>query len=140
MKTILVCLDTSPRAERVLAAAVDFAHRNSARLTLFRSVGVPPEIAQEDVIGMAPKTFTDRLLASAKQSLLRIRDGVPSELLDAVEVKVGTPWNAICDEAKRINADLIIIGSHGYGGIDRILGTTAAKVVNHAECSVLVVR
>ena len=37
-------------------------------------------------------------------------------------------------------ADCIVIGSHGYSGFDRILGTNAAKVVNHAECSVLVVR
>jgi nucleotide-binding universal stress UspA family protein len=35
---------------------------------------------------------------------------------------------------------LIVIGSHGYGGLDRVLGTTAARVVNHALCSVLVVR
>ena len=35
---------------------------------------------------------------------------------------------------------MIVIGSHGYGGLDRILGTTAARVVNHALCSVFVVR
>ena len=140
MKTILVCLDTSPRAERVLAAAIDLAHRTSARLTLFRSVGVPPEISQEDLIGLSPKALADRLVAAAKQSLLHLREEVPTELLEAVEVKVGTPWDAICQEAKRIHADLIVIGSHGYSAVDRLLGTTAAKVVNHAECSVLVVR
>ena len=37
-------------------------------------------------------------------------------------------------------ADLVVIGSHGYGGLDRLLGTTAAKVANRAPCSVLVVR
>jgi nucleotide-binding universal stress UspA family protein len=36
--------------------------------------------------------------------------------------------------------DLIVIGSHGYDALDRLLGTTAAKVVNHADRSVLVVR
>ena len=35
---------------------------------------------------------------------------------------------------------LIVIGSHGYGGIDHLLGTTAARVVNHADRPVLVVR
>lgn len=34
----------------------------------------------------------------------------------------------------------IVIGSHGHGGIDRVLGTTAAKLVNHADRNVLVVR
>jgi nucleotide-binding universal stress UspA family protein len=42
--------------------------------------------------------------------------------------------------ARAIGADLIVIGSHGYGGLDRVLGTTAARVVNHADRSVLVVR
>jgi nucleotide-binding universal stress UspA family protein len=35
---------------------------------------------------------------------------------------------------------LIVIGAHGYGIVDRILGTTAGRVVNHADRSVLVVR
>jgi nucleotide-binding universal stress UspA family protein len=38
------------------------------------------------------------------------------------------------------DVDLIVIGSHGYHDADRVLGTTAAKVVNHADHSVLVVR
>lgn len=139
MKKILVCLDSSPRAPRVLAAAIDLARRTSSKLTLFRSVGLPPEIIQEDVIG-PPQSLTDRMVGSAKEGLMRLREDVPSELLEAVEVKVGVPWDAICQEAKRVNADLIVIGSHGYGGLDRIVGTTAAKVVNHAECSVMVVR
>ena len=46
----------------------------------------------------------------------------------------------MCDVAKEEACDLIVIGSHGYAGIDRLLGTTAAKIVNHAATSVLVVR
>jgi nucleotide-binding universal stress UspA family protein len=38
------------------------------------------------------------------------------------------------------NVALIVIGAHGYQGLDRMLGTTAAKVVNHADRAVLVVR
>ena len=51
----------------------------------------------------------------------------------------GVAWDAICTAAKEVDADLIVIGSHGYGVIDRLLGTTAAKVVNHADRSVYVV-
>ena len=53
---------------------------------------------------------------------------------------VGVPWDTICTVAKEDNVDLIVIGSHGYDILDRIVGTTAAKVVNHADRSVLVVR
>jgi nucleotide-binding universal stress UspA family protein len=46
----------------------------------------------------------------------------------------------VCKEAHQEDVDLIMVGSHGYSGVDRLLGTTAAKVVNHADRSVLVVR
>jgi nucleotide-binding universal stress UspA family protein len=48
-------------------------------------------------------------------------------------------WRAILEAGDRLSADLIVIGSHGYGGWDRVLGTTAANVVNRSERSVLVV-
>ena len=38
-----------------------------------------------------------------------------------------------------MKADLIVLGSHGYHGLDRLLGTTAGKVVNLARRNVLVV-
>ena len=140
MKKILTCLDTSPRAAHVLAAAVDLARRTGAKLVLFRSVGLPPELAHDDVFGVSPNKLIDRLLEAAHASLEKLGAEVPPELLEGIEVRVGTPWNAICAEATAIGADLVVIGSHGYSGIDRILGTTAAKVVNHADRSVLVVR
>jgi len=65
---------------------------------------------------------------------------VPAEVLGGTEVKIGVPWETICEAAREKQADLVVIGSHGYRGLDRLLGTTAAKVVNHAHCSVLVVR
>ncbi|MBX3203747.1 MAG: universal stress protein [Labilithrix sp.] len=140
MKTILTCLDASPRAPKVLATAVDLARRTGSRLILFRSVGLPPELAREDVIGVSPNALVDKLVDAAKEGLARFREDVPPELQGGLEVRVGTPWNAICAEATALGVDLIVIGSHGYGGIDRLLGTTAAKVVNHADRSVLVVR
>ena len=65
---------------------------------------------------------------------------MPTELREKVEVEMGVPWVSICEWARRNHADLIIVGSHGYSGLDHVIGTTAAKVVNHAPCSVLVVR
>lgn len=140
MTKILTCLDSSPRAVQVLAAAVDLARRTNAKLTLFRSVGLPPELARDDIIGVSPNELKERLIDAARASLEELSAEVPPDLLGGVEVRIGTPWHAICAQATALEADLIVIGSHGYGGVDRILGTTAAKVVNHADRSVLVVR
>lgn len=55
-------------------------------------------------------------------------------------VRLGQPADVICDIAKEIGADMVVIGAHGYGLVERLLGTTASKIVHRAPCSVLVVR
>ena len=57
-----------------------------------------------------------------------------------VLVRIGNPWSAICAAAREHDVDLVVVGSHGYEGVDHLIGTTAAKVVNHCDRSVLVVR
>jgi nucleotide-binding universal stress UspA family protein len=53
----------------------------------------------------------------------------------------GDPRYRIVDEAEKWKADLIVMGSHGYTGIKRLLlGSVAASVVSHAPCSVEIVR
>jgi nucleotide-binding universal stress UspA family protein len=56
-------------------------------------------------------------------------------------VRHGDPRSVIIDEATEWHADLIVVGSHGYTGIKRLLlGSVAQSVVSHAPCSVEVVR
>ncbi|UQA62573.1 universal stress protein [Polyangium aurulentum] len=139
MHRILVGLDASPRSKNVLDAALDLARRTSSKLVLFRAVGIPVELPPE-AYALPPDSLGDLLEAEARKFLEREASAVPAELLGGVKVAVGTPWQAICDAAKQENVDLIVIGSHGYRGLDKLIGTTAAKVVNHADRSVLVVR
>jgi nucleotide-binding universal stress UspA family protein len=54
-------------------------------------------------------------------------------------VRFGQPWRLILALSDEMDADLIIVGSHGYHGLDRILGTTAARVANVSHRDVLVV-
>ena len=56
-------------------------------------------------------------------------------------VRDGDPRSVIVDEAEAWDADLIVVGSHGYTGLKRwLLGSVAQSVVGHAPCSVEVVR
>jgi nucleotide-binding universal stress UspA family protein len=139
MKRILVGLDGSPRAPGVLEAAKKMAAAQGAKLTLVRSVGLPPDVPR-DFWKKSDESLLDQLKHRAKAYLDECAARVPAELLAGCEVHVGTPWQGVCDVAKEMNADVIVIGSHGYSGLDRVLGTTAAKIVNHATCTVLVVR
>jgi nucleotide-binding universal stress UspA family protein len=139
MKCILACLDGSPRAPGVLAAAISLARGPGPRLVLFRSVGLPPDVPQ-DFWKTTEEPLLTVLERSAKAYLDDCAKHVPESLPHTCEVAVGVPWQAVCDAARRMGADLVVIGSHGYGGLDRLLGTTAAKIVNHAPCSVYVAR
>lgn len=139
MKSVMACLDTSPRAASVLAAAHDLARRSGASLVLFRSVGLPPELEGE-LLTMAPQDVGGELLRRAEADLRdRAAALTPGAVAD-VRVRIGVAWDAICTEARELDCDVIVIGSHGYTVLDRLVGTTAAKVVNHADRSVLVVR
>ncbi len=58
-----------------------------------------------------------------------------------IRQKLGAPVPCILEEAKRIDADLIVVGAKGHTALHRIvLGSTSDSVATHAECSVLVVR
>jgi nucleotide-binding universal stress UspA family protein len=139
MHRILVALDASPRAKGVLEAALDLAKRTGSKLVLMRGVGIPVEIPPE-AYALPPASLEDLLRDDAQRSLSEVAKNVPQELLASTKVGIGVPWQAICAAAKEENVDLIMIGSHGYQGLDKLIGTTAAKVVNHADRSVLVVR
>jgi nucleotide-binding universal stress UspA family protein len=138
MKTILVGLDGSPRADGVLAYAESLARSMGSKLVLFRSFGIPPDMtlawpASDQTLELALRTQAQKYLESCAAK-------VPSDLLGGVRVDLGVPWQAVCEAARDESVDLIVIGSHGYSGIDHLIGTTAAKIVNHADRSVLVVR
>ncbi|MGD0675864.1 MAG: universal stress protein [Polyangiaceae bacterium] len=141
MKRLLVGLDGSARAPSVLATATTLARAIGGHLTAIRSVGLPPDVPQ-DLFKTTDQPLLDLLCEEARTYLEKATTDVSKELLESTrfEVVVGAPWYAICAAARRLETDLIVIGSHGYGGLDRLLGTTAAKIVNHAPCSVLVVR
>jgi nucleotide-binding universal stress UspA family protein len=62
-------------------------------------------------------------------------------LLITTNVINGSPKQVILDEAEEFEADLIMVGSHGRGAIERfLLGTVSQAVALHAKCSVEIVR
>lgn len=138
MTRILVGLDGSERSAYVLAQAVKLAQAQAAKLVLLRVVKVPHELSLE--MRTTWMALEQAMFDDATQDLAKWAKMVPVELLEGSAVEMGSPWDGICRKATELGVGWIVIGSHGYGGLDRVLGTTAGKVVNHAECSVLVVR
>ncbi|WP_166830612.1 universal stress protein [Thalassoroseus pseudoceratinae] len=82
------------------------------------------------------KIAPQRADAAAKQ----IREA-RSDLTVSIKILEGSPKVLIVEEAERWGADLVLIGSHGYGPAKRfLLGSVSHAVVLHAPCSVEVVR
>jgi general stress protein 26/nucleotide-binding universal stress UspA family protein len=77
-----------------------------------------------------------------KQLSARVAESLADAGLKAEPVvRHGDPRSVIVEEATEWNADLIVVGSHGYTGLRRLLlGSVAQSVVGHAPCSVEVVR
>jgi universal stress protein F len=139
VKRILVALDGSPRAPLVLADAVRLAELIGAKLVLFRAIVVPPELPRE-VLAMSASALEHQLRRTARAELEQLAERLPHEMVEAYVVEFATAWDGICRASRTREVDLVVIGSRGYGALDRILGTTAAKVVNHIDRNVLVVR
>lgn len=139
MKTLLVALDGSERARGVLEAGVVQAKSIGAKLVLFRAVGIPVDLPFT-AMAMSPADVLNVLEKQARVELAELARTTAVGVACEFRIEPGTAWQAICQAAQAVDAALIVIGSHGYGGLDRVLGTTAARVVNHADRSVLVVR
>ena len=135
--TILTPTDGSVRSRGVVAAALEVAQRFDARLHLFRSVAIPPEFPA--AAHVLPDHLPEFLESEARRSLEELAAGNARIRIEPPDMMTAQPWRAILEAAARLGAELIVIGSHGYGGWDRILGTTASKVVDHSDRNVLVV-
>jgi nucleotide-binding universal stress UspA family protein len=72
----------------------------------------------------------------------KLREGIGSKPLSiTTEILAGSPKRIIVEEAEKWDADLIIVGSHGYRSWERmLLGSVSQAIALHTECSVEIVR
>jgi nucleotide-binding universal stress UspA family protein len=146
IERILVPCDFSPPAERALVYALRFAEQFGAVLTVVHVTEpvthAPAHCSVPDFMNWLETSQTD--LKARLQALVdRLSSDIAQELHPKVEVltATGEAGAEIVRSAAKVQADLIIIATHGYTGIKRFMvGGTTRKVVTHATCPVLVVR
>lgn len=103
-------------------------------------------IAATEPFALPPEYYEEMIDAArnqaqhfAEQTADELRSGCPEAKI-AVEVLSGKAATEVVGFAERIGGDTIVVGSHGRGFWGRLLGSVSNSVVNHAPCSVLVVR
>lgn len=141
IKTILVPIDFSTLSVPAIAMAKDLARRFGASIHLVHvhEFYYPPGLLAP--FPMSVETFRDDA-ATRRTRRLRImakRNGLAAENCHFL---TGAPtFNEICNLARQITADLIVMPTHGYTGVAHLLGgSTAERIVQHSPCPVLVVR
>lgn len=151
---LLVGLDGSLEAERVLEHAEALAGAFGSRVTLLRATVSAEMLVSESVAGDAgigqvapiidPEPVIEAEEANAHEYLesvlRRLRLRQPNLNVDT-ETPEGPPDTAIVERAKALGVDLILMTTHGRSGIGRVVfGSTADAVLRHAPCPVLLVR
>lgn len=139
MSKILVPIDSTPAAPQVVAVALDFARQHKAEMVLLRAIGIPAELPIE-AYAMAPDNVAALLEKAALSEMARVAADLPKDITVSVRVEFGAAWQVICDVAKAENAVLVVMGAHNHRFLDGMIGTTATRVVNHCDRSVLIVR
>lgn len=141
MARILLATDGSPPAERATREAVALAQATGWPLTIVTVWHLPVTGFAYEPLVMVPEV-EETVRESAQQAL-----DAASEMARAagIEPEValldGVPADEICGLAERGGATLVVIGSHGWGPVRRLLfGSVSSAVLHHAPCPVLVVR
>jgi nucleotide-binding universal stress UspA family protein len=136
LETLLVATDRSPFSEGAIREASRLAKKCSSKLCVMTVLETNPEY---ESIGAE---FLAKEEEEALQYLLSVKKEAEKEMLtcEAVLRRGESPSRLIVKEAKEKKADVIIIGRRGRKGLAKvILGSSAAKVIGHAPCHVLVV-
>ena len=104
--------------------------------------GTEPFAVSADYIREMERIGREQATKFASEAEDTVRGRFPGSTVQiATKVIKGAPGRAIVEEARDWDADLIVMGSHGYGFWGRsLLGSTSDKVMHQAPCSVLVVR
>ncbi len=140
IKTILCPVDFSDTSSRAQQTATTLAKKFDASLHLLHVCQLPSSPMDTD--GMVPmENFETEYLERFGQQLDELKAAVLSENIDThSHLTTGIPYHEIVQLAENLNADLIVLGTHGRSGLAHLLiGSVAERVVRASKTPVLTI-
>jgi nucleotide-binding universal stress UspA family protein len=146
-KRIVCAIDFSDCSMHALTYAMSLAQEADAHLTVMHVIELPPDVtreAHENVLA-GPPNLREYIALAEEDRRARLKDAVPDSVrayctVDTV-LATGKPYREILRVAEERRADLLVVGIHGRGPIDRLLfGSTTQHLVRQASCPVLTLR
>ena len=141
VKRILVPVDFSAHSRKAVPYAAGIAVMYGAEIELLHVV--EPMAFVEDLVLPSSIAMLDRKHRNkAAEALEKMADElVPPTVKRRLKVILGHVYPEILKEADKSHADLMILNTHGYTGLQEFfMGGTAEKIVRHAHCPVLVLK
>lgn len=137
-KTILLAIDLTDEANMVTQKAISIASSSGSLVHIIHVVE-PISFAYGGDIPMDFSSIQEDIQRQAEQQVAEIANNhdIPGE---RQHITMGRPETEIHHLAEEIDADVIVIGSHGRHGLALLLGSTANGVLHGAKCDVLAVR
>lgn len=135
---VLLPIDGSECSFSTLQWAAETLDKNRAKYYLIYVVSPLP-----GVIGLDATKTLEFELEFAAESLKRAETELNSRgcVIEKVETLTGNPEQEICTYAAAINADQVVLGSHGKSGINKLLlGSVSSQVLGHCKCPVTIHR
>ncbi|MEC7525314.1 MAG: universal stress protein [Myxococcota bacterium] len=141
LRRVLCAVDLSPGSDAVLEEAVRVAQRVGARVHLLHVHWLASEAQLVDATGFLDTRALEDLRGVAKAELGALRDRHPSAVVADARIVEGLAHAEVARAVDALEADLLVIGSHGHGGVWRfMLGSVADRLVRISPVPVLTVR
>lgn len=135
---LLIALDGQPLSAHAANVGMELARALGAQLAFVYVLEEPSNLGAGD--GLSPNEALEIAKDDAKKFVTTIRQQEP-QLAILEFMPTGRASEEIVKAAKEWPADIIVIGSHGRGGLQRFtLGSVAEAVMRHASCPVMIVK
>jgi len=138
-KKIIITVDQSDYAEKVMRAAYDVAENIDADVDVLTVIETP-ELAAAGELDAAQMEEEENKISKYHKKLIDMHFSGSTLLVESV-ILHGNPAKKICEFAKKVDASIVVIGTMGHGKIQsKLLGSVSDKVIKNCHCSVLLVR
>ena len=138
IKQVVVATDFSSASQRAFAYAVAMARQYDAELALVHAI--PPEPRETASLGPLPHELDLNRLEAERAMEQIAEEAHVTRFRHQIVIERGSVGNALCSVTQHEGADLLVLGTHGRGGLKKLaLGSVAEEVLRLASCPVLTV-
>ena len=144
---ILLATDGSVQSKAAVEEVASRPFPPNTEVRIVSAYEKTPRTMNIDPMGVSQEYYAEADHFSLKTAENTVENAAKSlckknpELIITTIIIEGSPKSVILNEAETFDADLIVVGSHGHGAVERfLLGSVSQAVALHAKCSVEIVR